>query len=228
MRTALDPHTSPLSSMRSLRSPVVAQDPQPTNSPPLCSLRAPRYKSNPLVVAMDLRNEIHDVNPPDGTNTPIGWDRGDPSLDWYKVAKRTGDLVLAENPDMLIVVTALCFGMDLRGCKSTGAVELIVPNKLVWTVHSYRFFTPFYDIPQMLDVKDYSKLAGLSVTAFLVSSTLLAYLVKSSAVNVTRRVLVCSAVGTWFLLMTIGTAAAFVGAATLKTTCNTWYHEDAK
>ena len=111
---------------------------------------------------MDLRNEIHDVNAPGEPSVPVGWGRGDPDLDWAIIAKRTGNLVQDANPDLLIVVTALCFAMDLRGCKNTGAIELNVPNKLVWTVHSYRFFTPFYDIPQDIGLKDYKELALVS------------------------------------------------------------------
>jgi hypothetical protein len=51
-----------------------------------------RYKDNSLVVGMDLRNEIHDINAPNDPSIPVGWGRGDPDLDWAIVSKRVGDL----------------------------------------------------------------------------------------------------------------------------------------
>jgi hypothetical protein len=186
-----------------------------------------RYKANPLVVAIDLRNEIHDVNPPDGSSTPVGWGRGDEELDWAIVSKRVGNLVLSANPDVLVIVTALCFGMDLRGCKSTGAIELSVPNKLVWTVHSYRFFTPFYDIPWAIGLDNYADLAGISFGLVALFAGLLAVFLWK--VTVSREVKLNAFFGAWVSLMFVTTLSAFLAAeVVLKRTCNTWYHNDAK
>ncbi|GMH93320.1 hypothetical protein TrST_g6683 [Triparma strigata] len=186
-----------------------------------------RYLDNPLVVAMDMRNEIHDINNPDrGDSIPVGWGRGDPDLDWYKVATDLGNKVLAVNPDILIVVTALCFGMDLRGCKDTGAVELDVPNKLVWTVHSYRFFTPFYDIPLMLNLKDYRELAAIS--GFLLVGLLAAFIVVIKATWPSKKTWLNSVALAYFFTGCCFVPIAYGAALTLKETCNTWYHNDAK
>ncbi|GMH60528.1 hypothetical protein TrRE_jg10660 [Triparma retinervis] len=185
-----------------------------------------RYKDNALVVGMDLRNEIHDVNAPNEPPVPVGWGRGDPDLDWAIVSKRVGDLVLDANPDLLIVVTALCFAMDLRGCKSTGAISLKVPNKLVWTVHSYRFFTPYFDVPIEFGLKNYTELAIYSAVIFAVAAALLvAWRVN---VKVEAGVMFCSNLMTYFIVMLMASAASWGAAETLKTICNTWYHADAK
>ncbi|GMH75062.1 hypothetical protein TrLO_g8803 [Triparma laevis f. longispina] len=186
-----------------------------------------RYLSNPLVVAMDMRNEIHDINNPDrGDSIPVGWGRGDPELDWYKVATDLGNKVLAVNPDILIVVTALCFGMDLRGCKDTGAVELDVANKLIWTVHSYRFFTPFYDIPLMLNLKDYRDLAAIS--GFSLVGLLVIFIAVIKTTWPSKKTWTHSVVLTWAVMGCFFVPISYGVAETLKETCNTWYHNDAK
>jgi hypothetical protein len=90
-----------------------------------------RYRANPLVVGIDLRNEVHDSQ-----GKSLTWGDGDPETDWAAAATRAGNAVLEANPDMLIVVMALCFGMDLRGAQDH-PVQLTVPNRVIYEAHTY-------------------------------------------------------------------------------------------
>jgi len=96
-----------------------------------------RYKDNPLVVGMDLRNEVHDYE-----DTKLTWGSGDPSTDWALAATRAGNAVLAENPDSLIIVNGLCFGLELRPAKRH-PIELVEENKVIYESHNYLEFNPF-------------------------------------------------------------------------------------
>merc|ERR1712048_386939 len=66
-----------------------------------------RYRNNPLVVAIDLRNELHD-NP----QGQVTWGDGNLESDWAAAAQRAGNAVLDENKDVLIVISAMCFCLD--------------------------------------------------------------------------------------------------------------------
>lgn len=90
---------------------------------------AQRYKSNPLVIGADLRNE------PRGNVT---WG-GDPSTDWHAAAERGGNAILAVNPNALIFVEGVNYALDLSGV-ATLPVQLNVPNQLVYSVHDYGAF----------------------------------------------------------------------------------------
>eukprot|EP00929_Paragymnodinium_shiwhaense_P113086 TRINITY_DN81352_c0_g1_i1.p1 TRINITY_DN81352_c0_g1~~TRINITY_DN81352_c0_g1_i1.p1 ORF type:complete len:676 (+),score=100.52 TRINITY_DN81352_c0_g1_i1:272-2299(+) len=94
---------------------------------------ARRYKHNPLVVAFDIRNELHDTS-----HGVVTWGDGNLQFDWAAAAERAGNEVLKESPNKLIVVSALCFGLDLRGLKHR-QVNLTVPHRVVYEVHNYIF-----------------------------------------------------------------------------------------
>lgn len=90
-----------------------------------------RHRSNPLVVAIDLRNEVHDYE-----DTVLTWGDGNPLTDWAAAATRAGNAVLAANPDVLIVVMALCFGMELRPARAH-PIRLDLPDRVVYQTHNY-------------------------------------------------------------------------------------------
>eukprot|EP00929_Paragymnodinium_shiwhaense_P047395 TRINITY_DN24044_c0_g1_i8.p1 TRINITY_DN24044_c0_g1~~TRINITY_DN24044_c0_g1_i8.p1 ORF type:complete len:331 (-),score=53.93 TRINITY_DN24044_c0_g1_i8:95-1087(-) len=92
---------------------------------------ADRYRANPLVVAFDIRNELHDN--PQGVVT---WGDGNPKTDWAAAAERAGNAILAKTPEKLIVVSAICFGLDLRPLMNY-QVKLDLPNRVVYEVHNY-------------------------------------------------------------------------------------------
>uniref|UniRef100_A0A7S4UK49 Glycoside hydrolase family 5 domain-containing protein n=1 Tax=Alexandrium monilatum TaxID=311494 RepID=A0A7S4UK49_9DINO len=100
---------------------------------------ARRHRSNPRVVAFDLRNEVRDT-----PTAQVVWGSGSVVdgkvlADWPSAAERAGNAVLAENPSLLILVTGLCYGHDLRGARDR-PVQLDVPGRLVWTAHSYHWY----------------------------------------------------------------------------------------
>lgn len=91
---------------------------------------ARRYRDNPRVIAVDLRNE---------PRSPARWVSRDPRRSWRDAAERAGAAVLAENPRVLVVVEGSDFASDLRGARST-PVRLPWGERLVYSVHDYPWF----------------------------------------------------------------------------------------
>lgn len=112
---------------------------------------ANRYKSNPLVAAADLRNEVRTMNG-NGDLDPISpkWaDHG--GNDWRKAATDAGNAVVKANPKMLVIVE----GINFTGLTSAlGAwrphlqpvysdpVGLTAPGKLMYAAHNYGYIGP--------------------------------------------------------------------------------------
>lgn len=92
-------------------------------------MMAARYKSNPLVIGADLRNE------PRGTAT---WG-GNASTDWHAAAVLGGNAVLSANPNLLIFVEGVSYAGDLSGVASL-PVQLNVGNHVVYEAHDYGFW----------------------------------------------------------------------------------------
>lgn len=88
------------------------------------------FRNNSLVVAFDIRNEPHDI-----PGRQMTWGTDD-AADWKAAAERAGNAVLAANPNLLIVVSALCFCMDLRPVKQY-PIQFSVANRLVYETHNY-------------------------------------------------------------------------------------------
>jgi len=92
---------------------------------------AQMFKDNQLVVAFDVRNEPHDIR-----WKYLTWGDGNPDTDWAAAATRAGNAVLDVNPNLLIVVSALCFCMDLGPIKQY-PIKLRFDNRVVYEVHNY-------------------------------------------------------------------------------------------
>ncbi len=107
-------------------------------------------QGNPIVIGADLRNEPH-LNVA-GAQTGACW-TGDTATagcpttsarNWPKAAERIGNAILAENPNLLVIVEgAECYsgdcdwwGGNLQGV-ATHPVVLDVPNRLVYSAHDY-------------------------------------------------------------------------------------------
>jgi endoglucanase len=90
---------------------------------------ARRYKNQPAVIGADLRNELR------GGAT---WGGQDSALDWHAAAERGGNAILAENPNLLIIVEGIDYALDLSGFARL-PVKLNVPNRLVYSAHDYPF-----------------------------------------------------------------------------------------
>lgn len=102
---------------------------------------AKRYWGNDTVIGADLHNE------PAGDCT---WGTGDPKTDWADAATRAGNAILDINPYWLIVVEGIekteddfgnvldwyWMGGSLQNVRMH-AVQLKVPNRLVYSAHDY-------------------------------------------------------------------------------------------
>jgi hypothetical protein len=93
-----------------------------------------RYKNNPLVIGMDIRNEIHDQ---DGVY--ITWGKSnDITTDWKAAASIASDRIEKVNPNMLVVVSGLCYGYDFADMMlDIGPSSAFARKKLVYTSHVY-------------------------------------------------------------------------------------------
>ncbi len=96
---------------------------------------AERYAGNPTVIGADLHNEPHG---------PATWGSGDLATDWQLAAERTGNAILAVNPEWLIIVEGVenyagesyWWGGNLQGVREN-PVELDLPNRVVYSPHAY-------------------------------------------------------------------------------------------
>ena len=101
---------------------------------------AKRYKGNPAVVACDLDNEPHGAISAGGAQ----WGTGVAGKDWRLAAQKCGNAILAENPDVLIMVEGVeqvgsvsyWWGGNLTGVKAA-PIALSKPEKLVYSPHEY-------------------------------------------------------------------------------------------
>eukprot|EP00929_Paragymnodinium_shiwhaense_P027080 TRINITY_DN15976_c0_g1_i1.p1 TRINITY_DN15976_c0_g1~~TRINITY_DN15976_c0_g1_i1.p1 ORF type:complete len:641 (-),score=110.55 TRINITY_DN15976_c0_g1_i1:184-2106(-) len=98
---------------------------------------AKRYNGVKHVVGFDLRNEPHDYEDVD-----LKWGSGTDKEDWAAASQRAGNVVLAENENVLIIVEGLCFAKELRPIRKH-SIELDVERRLVYSVHVYEFFQLF-------------------------------------------------------------------------------------
>ncbi len=99
---------------------------------------AKRYRREPAVIGMDLRNEPHNAQ-----TTGACWDCGG-ARDWHHAAERAGAAILAVNPRLLIFVEGVdayggdsyWWGGNLEGVRRS-PVRLPVPGRLVYSAHVY-------------------------------------------------------------------------------------------
>ena len=102
------------------------------------SALASRYKSNPLVVGIDIRNEIHDQD-----GIVITWGKSnDTDSDW-KAATVLADAAIRDaNPEVLVIVSGLSRAYDLRAMQDLQNYR----SKYVFTTHVYTFSWWFTDV----------------------------------------------------------------------------------
>ncbi|MBM4253614.1 MAG: glycoside hydrolase family 5 protein [Deltaproteobacteria bacterium] len=104
------------------------------------AMMAKRYIDNPMVIAADLRNEVR-ISRFNGILPSVpNWGKG--GKDWRLAAEKAGARVLAENPNLLVVVEGLNFPREhLQGVENE-PIRLPLPDRLVYAAHSYGFISP--------------------------------------------------------------------------------------
>jgi endoglucanase len=95
-----------------------------------------RYAAQPAVVGADLRNEPRKAN---GVE-PV-WGGDDPTTDWAAAAERGGEAVLGENPNLLVIVEGVRWGVDLHDAIRR-PIQLSQPARLVYSPHDYGYYHP--------------------------------------------------------------------------------------
>ena len=93
-----------------------------------------RYRDQPAVVGVDLRNELR----PSGGKTPA-WGGADRTLDWKRAAGTCAEELLGLNPNLLIIVEGLNYSTDFGGVY-TDPLQLSVAGRLVYAPHDYAWF----------------------------------------------------------------------------------------
>jgi len=123
---------------------------------------AGRYQNNSLVVGMDIRNEIYDM---DGVH--ITWGKSnDITTDWMAASYAASAKIEAVNPGMLVIVSGLCYGYDITEMrKSPGPSNALARRKLVYTTHIYTWGLWWEQL-------SWTSINLLSVVLFLVGITL--------------------------------------------------------
>ena len=94
---------------------------------------AETFLSNPLVVGLDLRNELRKAH----GHSPV-WGGGG-TYDWASAAETAGNLVLDINPDLLVIVEGLEYAGTVEGARDR-PVKLSRPDQLVYSGHMYPFW----------------------------------------------------------------------------------------
>jgi endoglucanase len=95
---------------------------------------AKRYASNPLVAAMDIKNEPRPAKV-GGQELKPTWGTGG-QTDFAAMYTSVGNLIHQVNPHPLIICEGLNYAGDLTGVASH-PVRLTEPNKVVYSMHDY-------------------------------------------------------------------------------------------
>jgi endoglucanase len=98
-----------------------------------------RYASNPLVVAMDVKNEPRHATVGGRVLSPT-WGPGD-QTDFGVMYTSIGNCIHELNPHLLVICEGLGYATDLSGVASH-PVRLAQPNKVVYSMHDYSWFHP--------------------------------------------------------------------------------------
>ena len=93
-----------------------------------------RYREQPAVVGVDLRNE-----PRAASGRSPTWGGAEPSLDWKRAAGSCAEEILKLNPNLLIFVEGLNYSTDFGGVY-TDPLQLSVAGRLVYSPHDYAWF----------------------------------------------------------------------------------------
>jgi endoglucanase len=96
-----------------------------------------RYASNPLVAAMDVKNEPRPATVGGRVMNPT-WGPGD-ETDFGTMYSTIGNVIHGLNPHLLIICEGLGYATDLSGV-ADHPVKLTQANKVVYSMHDYSWF----------------------------------------------------------------------------------------
>jgi endoglucanase len=99
-----------------------------------------RYKKQHWVIGADLRNELR---------SGAQWGGTDPQLDWHAAAERGGNGVLAENPELLVMVEGPQYSTDFT---AFGTLPLVLKDRVVYSPHAYSF-SGYDELKQAYDAR---------------------------------------------------------------------------
>ena len=94
-----------------------------------------RYVSNPLVAAVDIKNEPRQTTLATGTIVPA-WGTAAEETDFAAMYTTMGNLIHEINPHLLIICEGLDYAGDLTGV-ADHQVKLAQPGKVVYSLHDY-------------------------------------------------------------------------------------------
>ncbi|CAJ1360660.1 unnamed protein product [Effrenium voratum] len=178
-----------------------------------------RYRDNPYVVGIDLRNEVHDLHSnPKWGGFMMTWGDENPKTDWAAAATRAGNRVLSENKDILIVVMALCFGMELRPMRDH-PISLDLPNRVIYQTHNYIEYQFWNLIPRDLGIS-FGTLRLGAVFSGLVLGGIIYFLTSSwrrCGAPLPPRHLLLMSLGAWAMFFCL--LFALVAFVTYKAAC---------
>ncbi len=100
-----------------------------------------RYRDNPMVIAADLRNEVR-ISRHKNKLLPMvpNWGKG--GHDWRAAAEKAGARVLAENPNLLVIVEGINFPREHLQGVANDPIRLPIADRLVYAAHNYAFISP--------------------------------------------------------------------------------------
>jgi aryl-phospho-beta-D-glucosidase BglC (GH1 family) len=98
-----------------------------------------RYASNPLVAAMDIKNEPRPATLTAGTLNPVWGSQEQTQTDFAAMYTTVGNVIHEINPHLLIICEGLSYACDLTGVASH-PVKLTQPDKVVYSMHDYSYF----------------------------------------------------------------------------------------
>ena len=122
---------------------------------------ARRYASNPLVAAMDIKNEPRPATLAAGRLAPA-WGSGQ-ETDFAAMYTTVGNLIHEIDPHPLIICEGLSYAGDLTGVASH-PVELAQPGKVVYSMHDYSWFGHSADQSQAAYFEQLNKNGGYLLT----------------------------------------------------------------
>jgi len=111
------------------------------------------YVNEPMVFAVDLRNEPRDQCLNDSC-VYLSWGDGNPKTDLKLAQEQAADAIHQVNPNLLIMVESIASSVDYRPFRQF-PLKLKVPNKVVLAPHSYPWHFWLRDYEQFKIDLDY-------------------------------------------------------------------------